>query len=108
VEQLRHRIEQLSDGLGITYEVAHARAREEADAAAVFQVKRAQQISQRASTKLASAYVLNDHDADIDIRYLSHLEREFDRTLKQLETVQSARNGIESPRIRLEVDDIRG
>ncbi len=78
----------------------------EADAAALFQAKRATQDRLRQATRTASAYVLNDHDLDKLLRYGSQLEREFDRTLKQLETVQSARQGMQSPRLRVEVDGV--
>jgi hypothetical protein len=60
----------------------------------------------RRATRMASAYVLNDHDLDKFLRYGSQLDHEFDRTLKQLETVQSARQGVQSPRLRVEVDGV--
>ncbi len=56
---------------------------------------------------MASAYVLNDDSADKYLRYAAQLDRQFDRTLKQFETAQAARFGVESTRIRLEVDTSR-
>ena len=104
LDELRRRMEQVAQCLGSVYEIVLADTIAEADAAALHQTKRAQQDRHRQATRMASAFVLNDHDLAKFQRYGSQLEREFDRTLKQFETIQSARCGVPSPRLRVEVD----
>ncbi len=106
--ELRRRVEQVAQCCGTTYDTILADARAEADAAALYQAKRADEDRHRQAGRMTSAYVLNDHDLDKFLRYGSQLEREYDRTLKQLETVQSARQGVQSPRLRVEVDGGEG
>ena len=96
--ELRRRIEQVARCHAAAYEIILADAIAEADAAELHQAKRAQQ-ERHSQARRVSAYVLNDHDLAKLLRYGSQLDREFDRTLKQFETAQSARNGVPSPRL---------
>ena len=79
----------------------------EADAAALLQEKREQSNRIERERRMAAAYVLNDRDADKEMRYRTRYEREFDATLRQLETLQRARNGADIPPIRVQVEDPR-
>ena len=102
-DELRRRVDKLAGVCGAPSDALLDDARAEADAAALYQAKRAQQDRHRQATRMASAYVLDGRELDKYLRYGSQLEREFDRTLNQLETVQLARQGVASPRLRLDV-----
>jgi len=82
-----------------------ADARAEADAAALFQANRKEREGHARALRISTAYVLSDNDGTKDLRYGSLSEREFDRTLKQLETIQLARRDLLPPPIRLEVNE---
>jgi hypothetical protein len=54
--------------------------------------------------RLSQAYVLNEKDAERNIRYGAQLDGEFDRIIKHLEVVQRARANDPSPLMRVEVE----
>ena len=57
----------------------------------------------RRAMDLYRATMLMGPDAELEMRYTAHLDREFARILKQFEEVQRARNNDLPPPIRVEI-----
>jgi hypothetical protein len=103
VAQLRQHLNEVARWRGVAPAQVQADARAEADAAALFQEKRAALDALRQKMELSSAYMLDEHEADKMMQNETHLDREFDRLMKRLESAQRARQGTLPPPIRFEV-----
>jgi hypothetical protein len=104
IAHLRQCIDLVATHLGRSYAEVLGAARAEADTAALFQAKRTDYDDGVRWMRLSQAYVLNEKDADRNIRYSAQLDREFDRIIKHLEVAQRARANDPSPLVRVEVE----
>jgi hypothetical protein len=104
VGHLRGLLQQAATTAGVFVEQALADARDEADAAELFQTKRAARDDLRDQLRVARAAMLNDADMDQAIRYGAHLDREFTRVRKAFEETQQARTGLLTPTVRLQLE----
>jgi hypothetical protein len=103
-EQVRQCIEVVATHRGLSFAEVLGAARAEADTAALFQARRMEYDDRVHSMRLSQAYVLNEKDADRNIRYSAQLDREFDRIIKHLEVAQRARGDDPSPLVRVEFE----
>jgi hypothetical protein len=104
VGELLGRFQEVAAVSGVACSELVSRARAEAVAAALFQMKRGEQDRVQEMIRLSSAYMLAAPEGELYGRYEVKLDRAFERLVNMLETSQRARSGTLPAPVRLTVE----
>jgi len=89
---------------GVPLDAVVEEVREELGTIIQLQLQRLDDDRRRLAAALSTAYLPSERDAEREMRYAAHLDRGFDRIVKNFEKFQRARQGTLPPPVRLEVD----
>ena len=104
-ESVRMWLEDLAGQVGVPTITVIAEVREELHSIIELERRRLEDDRRSQATKLSMAYLPSERDAEREMRYGAHLDRQFDRIVKNLEKSQRARQGTLPPPVRIEVDN---